>query len=635
MNQLLKTSILMSLVCLALSGCEKEEYAAISCDSPNSDENTINCASSNGNTTTPDPETKFKNKGGVTGQVFSTQYWVNAQVCFDINLNGRCDAASEPVEQTYELGKFSFTQDTVEQSIDKKVPLLAINKDSNGQIIAMYAPSPLSATNSEDEGVNITLFTTLVTNEITYNPYHLDDISSAQESLTNVTLNINNLEVLAGSDYLNNSDTNIIEQAQSIALSLGKAQILDKDKHYLATAAMVDKMYQEESLTVVVSINDISKQGALSESISASLNQNAVTWDLDHAEELNVSINTHDGIAVIGSKYHNRLTVMDITSEQPQWLSSHLFADSPVERDEIDGLTGATEQVLTQVEITSDTQNAIVSVEKYNKDSEDIGVGIYRANIQNLYQIPNIRFAKTTQNDNNFFAAARLKGLALSNNGLITALVGDDRKLTLLNTADFSLDKQMSFDAKLRAVALNNDATLAFIGMLGSEKGVGIVDLQTQKQISFVDTGASYPDSIFAFSHSDKFAALPYKTNTLFIYSNETPTEPDLIYTVNATDKIKHFSISDDEKVVLVSLPSGKLELYSIENEVRLIDSFETVKDSEGINKSIKSITFTKNNKAIIAVENAVQILTYEFREASQWTEQDKLDWFNLHRSSS
>ncbi len=624
--------IVFGALALLLSGCENEDYAAISC-SPNSEpSDTINCASPTEPPPTDDTATNYQDKGGVTGQVFANAYWQQAQVCFDINLNGQCDEVSEPVEQTFEQGKFSFSDNAaVQESVANNVPLLAISQQAENSLIALYAPSPESSTYSEGNPVNITLFTTLVANEIRYNPYHLANVESAQQALALITANI---ATLTGQDYIDQADPEIITESQLIYASLQQGQTLAVHSHYLASAAVIDKFYQDNSLEVTINTDDINNQSELSAVLSATLSDTSVGWGLDHAEEISVDIHSVDNLAVIGSKYHNRLIIVDIGTAIPEWLSSNLFADSPVERDEVDAMTGATEQVLSQVKMTPDKSNVIVAIEKYVKDSENIGVGVYRANLSDPYQVPNKRFASLTNNDN-YYAAAKLKDIALSSDGSTLALVGDDRKLTLLNSADFSSIAQIDVIDKARSVSLNNANNIAYVGLLGNQKGVAIVDIATEEKVAFIDTGENYPDKVMAFPQSNKLLVHSYQSDALSIYDTNTPSTPTLLMTLAATDQIKNFTISADEKMVLVSLLGGRLELYSIDNDVRLLKAFETEKNQDGLNKTIKSLTFSSNTKALINIENALQTLSITERSVNQWTEQDKQEWFDNHRSSN
>ena len=142
-------------IALLLSGCENEEYQAISC-LENNKSSVVNCA-----TPTPDPTPTeiYQQKDGVTGRVLAAQYWEQAQVCFDLNGNGRCDKKSEPGTATFSEGKFSFSAAAVKASVKQGANLLALKTDSDGNVKALYAPTPASANYSEENDVNITVFT--------------------------------------------------------------------------------------------------------------------------------------------------------------------------------------------------------------------------------------------------------------------------------------------------------------------------------------------------------------------------------------------------------------------------------------------------------------------------------------------
>ncbi len=618
---------LLGAATLLITSCENEDYAAMSCDTSQVSSNAVNCS-------TPVIETppiKYEYKGGVTGRVFASEYLVDAQICFDINQNGRCDSASEPVEQTFEQGKFSFTEAAVSSSIAAKVSLLAVSKDKQ---LALYAATPASATNTEDNDVNVSVFTSLVVNESHYNPYHSGNTSSALNSLYQGDLKIANAEVLAGLDYVDTSnavDASIIQQAALISASMIQGQALSPEKHYLATAAVVDEMYRSGSLSTTIDQAGIALQGSLSESISATLSAETTSWNLDHEEETNVAIDVVDDLAVIGSRFRNRLTIMDVTNDLPLFISSALFASSPARRDQVDAITGATEQVLTHVKITPDKSSAIVAVEKHKKEGGGRGVGIYRANLNDRMNIPFMLFGEFTSNNTNYYSEDRLQDIALSADGSRVVLASDNRSLVLLNTANFNLIQKTDLTGKARSVAIDETGRTAYVGLL-NPKGFAIINTETSEQQAFIDTGHSFPDLIQSFSNNTRVAVRTYDSHQLSIYDTTQQASPALLKNIIASDKIKAFKISKDGKLALVALTQGRLELFSIENEARLVESLKTARDSNGFNRSIKSIQFSTDSRALVAIENAIQTLKIETRQVLEWTDAEKLEWYMTHR---
>ena len=610
-------------VALLLFGCENEEYQAISC-LENNKSSAVNCA-----TPTPDPTPTdtYQEKDGVTGRVLAAQYWEQAQVCFDLNGNGRCDKKSEPVTSTFNEGKFSFSAAAVKASVAQTANLLAVNIAPDGNVKALYAPTPASATRDPDNETNITLFTTLVVNEMSYNPYTLANKTTAITALSTGTMIIGSDTLLQGLNYLiapNNS-----AQVTKIAASLAQAQGL-AETHYLTTAAMVDKIYQSSQLDVTINQSDIAKQNSLTATISASLSQESTSWTKNHDDEENVALTSSDGIAIIGAKYHNSITILDTNTVQPSWLSSKVFAQVNGKRDQVDAVTGATEQTLTEIRITPDNLSLIVAVEKYAKESDNLGVGIYRANLSDYHNIPSLAFA-SADNNSQYYSAAKLKDIAISADGLVTALVGDDRKLTLLNTSDLSLKKVINVTDKARAIALDNSANIGFVGVFGSKKGVAIFDLATAQKLAFIDT-TLYPDHLELFSQDSKLIVQRSSSNLLSIYDVSTTAEPSLITTITASDNIKAFSVSPDGSKVLIALTLGRLELYSLASPATLLQSLTTNKDSDGNSQVIKTVKFNGADRALIALKNAIQTLTVVTREVSNWSDEDKLNWFNSHR---
>jgi len=157
--------------------------------------------------------------------------------------------------------------------------------------------------------------------------------------------------------------------------------------------------------------------------------------------------------------------VLNLAQEIPTTLSFNDFAASPdVERDDIDGFTGASEQSLANIRITppSSVQSVLVGVEKKNKsgseEGADSGVGLYRANFSNPSDIPFQRFAGVSEGQD-FYAFPDLNAMSLSSDGSRVALSGGNKKMVVLQVDDFSLLHEFSSDSKYRAVMLNEDGS--------------------------------------------------------------------------------------------------------------------------------------------------------------------------------
>ncbi|MBL4765749.1 MAG: hypothetical protein JKX67_10835 [Colwellia sp.] len=634
------TLAFMVVIASLLSACEDKDYQAKDCST-----GTECGAESSFTEPAPEPEpapTDYEEKSGVTGKVIGNEYWVNATVCFDNNNNAVCDV-SEPQTLTYEDGKYSFEASDIAASISSKATLLVVkNTAQDAQNIVLYAPTPAT---SSQKGTNITVFTTLVQNETSYNPYTLANATAAQESLRigSGEFSFGNNSLLAGQDYLENSvDDAMLSQVTAIIDSLTQAQLLAPTQRYKAVAAMVDSMYQLSSYTAEIEMADVAAQDIAASAAELTLSSPSVSWDLGYSEEVSADLHVQGDYAVVGSKWHNRLIVVNLAQDIPTTLSFNDFAASPdIARDDIDGYTGASEQNLANVRLTpaSSVQSVLVAVEKYTKtgsqESADLGVGLYRANFADPSAIPFVRFAMITAG-RDFYPFADLNAMTLSGDGNRVALSGGDKRMTILKSDDFSLVKEFSATSKYRAVLLNNDGTIVYTSLSAPDR-MEVHDVATGDKLTTLSTGTEYPKKFKLFNNESSIAWYLGLSNILSVYDVTTPqVEPALLYELSAQANITSFDISPDGKLAVIG-SSGSLIVYQITDNVpNMLTSYviEEQVDSVSTPLKVSSVVFTDNNRALIATKNALQTLDVVLgAEPSKWSDAQKQAWFDEHRT--
>ncbi len=629
------------LCSLIIGGCENANYAARACDVNEPSEGEQNCSTANESIVQQPPEqfpTDYIEFDGVTGRVLANEYWVNADVCFDSNLNGQCDVG-EAKTITYEGGKFSFSANAITGSIVNGSPLLALSRNPVDAPIALYAPTPLSATAKQS---NITPYTTLVFSEFHYNPYTLASIQSAQESLASGDFSLANAEYLVGRDYLDSPELNTMEEnirTTDIVESLRQSQALAPTEHYNATAATLDAMYKTQNHKVLLSSEEVNTKNRLDNNTVATLSNSSIGWPLAHADEVSNTIYAQNTMAVIGSKWHNRLVVVDIAQATPLRLSSNLFAESPNgEKDgPIDGLTGATEQTMEEVIVTPDENNIMVAIRKYDKDKAELGVGLYRADARDKTDIPNKRFAADIGSDS-FYAFPGLTDMGLSKDGSRIALSGEDKKAVILEASTFAEVQTFSFNSKARSIALNSNGSMAYVSLYVPKVGLMALNVDTGEEIGFFETGFEYPVNVKMLK-ANRAAWHLRDSKSLSIYNLDNfALSPTLLKTVASPQTIKYFDISPNEQFAIIAIGGGIINLYNLIDEVKLIKTFTTEKDSEGVNKPINGLSFSKSidgntSRALISVKNAIQVLDISSNPPSNWTEQQKQAWFDTNRT--
>jgi len=385
----------------------------------------------------------------------------------------------------------------------------------------------------------------------------------------------------------------------------------------VTNCARPSKIYQQGQLAVNLLEEKINPQAPLDNTIKATLQTPSLSWELDHKDETSTTLDAAGNLAIVGSYFHNRLVVFDLSTEQPSLLSTGSFANTPGRRYKVDAVTGASEQQLEQVRLTPDSLEAIVSVTKRKPSSDNRGIGLYRASLLYPETIPEKRFAEDASNTQDFYAFADINGFVMSGDGSKIAIAGEDKRLVTLNTSDFSLDHSFSFSSKVRSAGINGDASYAYAGLSGDRTGLAIMDVLSGTELGFIDTGSQYPQQIETFSNDTRLAFYLRKGETLFIYDNTQAQQPSVLTELEASGKIKTFAISEDGKIALIGINGGKVELFSLDGAARLVESFDTEGNSRG-NKPINDLAFVSNERALVSIKNGIQILDIETVSAKE-----------------
>ena len=159
-----------------------------------------------------------ENNDALIPEYEQARYSANKSSCVDSNLNGQCD-----------IGEVELL--TGEQELFA----------NQSPILAIYDNFTLSAVAGSSL---ITPFTTLINNEVMYNPLVNGSIDQAKSYLTEkLNIDFSKLDKFDGP----------VSEANKIISSLIKAQVITSDNRYLPIAAMVDLMVYSNNLEVQTS----------------------------------------------------------------------------------------------------------------------------------------------------------------------------------------------------------------------------------------------------------------------------------------------------------------------------------------------------------------------------------------------
>lgn len=595
-----------------LSGCENSDYAAQSCkvNEKNTQPKSIDCTTPTGaiiSTGDPSPEIDIDNSKGLQGKVFSTNYWPAAQVCFDNNLNARCDSELEITVISDEQGLYTLTKNALAAGLRNGSPLIAVLDNK-----IMSSDPATQVANSKPN--NISPFTSLLVNEMLFSEASLRNADSARLAIAAKDVVLATPAQLAGEDYLattnNNAETSdFIASFDAIQTEFN--QLENTRNHYSVLAAIFNSMLLNNRFDITVGNqiipSDIDAQSIINSAISAQLSSAATSWELGYADEKSRKISTYNDIAIVGSKWNNRLILLntqDLNNSLPSLISSTKFAYVEGGKDKVDGISGATEQLLHDIDISPDERNVFVTVKKAKDDSKNLGVGIYRADIFSPQDIADTKFARQTENGVNYYAFPEINNAALSGDGEVLALASEKRSIAILNANTLAENSLLSLDSKVRSLVLDQAGKQVFAGLSRSSRtGIISLNIANQKENDFI-ASESYPTALQTFG-DNLLAASFYKSAKLSLFDISDANNIIPLKNVMSSEAITSFSISNNGQFAAIAMSKGKLELFSLIPSIRLIGSFDS-KD----NAIINDISFNNDNSVLVSIDNSIQVLT-------------------------
>ena len=593
---------------LLLNGCENSDYTAASCtiDKINTQPTSIDCTVPQGaiiGSSEPAPEQEVDSTVGLQGKVFDDEYWVGAEVCFDNNQNGICDTNLESSVLTNEQGQYVLTQNVTRAGYSNGTPLIAT---LNNQL--MSASPIIDNTFTTSNTANISPFTSLVVNEMLFNTLSFQNRGLAMTALGQKKFILASPELLAGENFLLAANTNSENTAFISSFKNAQAafnQQLKAENNYSVMAALFNRMIENSNFTINLDPAEIANFNILNDIINTQLSTQLTTWEKNYEDERSRTISTQGDLAIIGSKWHNRLILIDTSSDgTANVISSALFAFVEGGQDAIDAFSGATEQLLQDIDISPDNRNVFVTIKKATDSSKDVGTGIYRADIFLPQEIEEIEFASISENTTNYYAFADINNSALSSNGEVLALASEKREIALLNANTLAEQSILNLDSKVRTIALNDSGEQIFAGLSRSARtGISSINSTTEEEQDFVIT-TGYPTDLQVIDNN-KLAASFYKETTLSIFDISDSSNIFSLKNITASDNITSFSLSNNGKFAAIAMSKGRIELFELIPSIRLIETINS-KDNENIN----DISFTKDNILLISIKNAIQSLT-------------------------
>ncbi len=249
-------------------------------------------------------------------------------LCIDENTNLSCDAN--------EASANSITNNIIPEAFRSTTDATLFELSTGGIYIAPPTSEEISA------------YSTLVNNEILFNP-------TINASTTNAKTYLDNLGI--NEDLIN-------EQEQAWLTSITDAIAIADGAHpYKAIASLVDKIVTDKSsLALTVTAEEVNAQHFVKRDIQ--LTEKQVSWtESDHDEGVSGVVSLPGrNLTVTATHYHNSLIVIDTSGAEPELKSQNLFAAVDAPRFVKDARTGASEHSLRTIQTSPDGQHVYISV---------------------------------------------------------------------------------------------------------------------------------------------------------------------------------------------------------------------------------------------------------------------------------
>ncbi len=260
--------------------------------------------------------------------VVSEKTQVEGKLCIDQNINLACD--------TNEATTNSITNNIIPEAFRSTTHATLFELGTGGIYIAPPASDKISA------------YSTLVNNEILFNPTVNGSLAKAKTYLENLGID---------EDLIN-------AQEQAWLSAITEAISVAEGVHpYKAIAALVDKIIADNSnLAVSATLEEMSNQYFVKRDIQ--LSEEQVHWiESDHDERVSGLVSLPGrNLSVAATHYHNSLIVIDTAGEAPALKSRNLFAAVDAPRFSKDARTGASEHYLRTIQSSADGQHVYIAV---------------------------------------------------------------------------------------------------------------------------------------------------------------------------------------------------------------------------------------------------------------------------------
>lgn len=578
---------------IAILGCgTNHDYDSEDGGAPSTD-TTASTETTDTTDTTDTTTQSYTEKGGLTGIVYfnNTIDTSTSKVCFDVNTNGVCDAG-EASESVYDGGKYSFEK-SISDAHDGEVLLSAVKSGDTTDYLTSYAN-------------NITPYTTLVVNEVLYNPNANASIDTAKTLLSE----------RFDADLLNGTMPTD-DESKTLYLTLQSA-ISKGTNVYDSIASAVDSIYKQDTLSPTVSITSQTRASELSgTTLTLDATDKSITWEKTDEEETIMGSSANENNIISYSRWHNSLRVVDIASQSLN--DSGRFLDVDGARYATDASTGASEQLLKKV-VEDDSNNIFALITE--KDDKTAGaLGVYKSNVTS--GITDIKYSQVSEGAN-FYALDDGTDLAVSGSILV---VGSDNGLKTFATSSLASPTHESDAGSVKAVSASENYIFAGIykrkantlsvydTSLNAVASLNTNDLTSSTVTSlYPDKIASYGDRVYFTLNDDDLG------KTIYCYE-VSGGGLKAVKQISLGDTVVKLSVSEDGNYLVATTWDKKLQVFQTSDFANTSVNLENI--SYG--------AFLSGDTVAVSYKDSFGFYSLT-KSSSSLSDADKETWTSEHR---
>jgi len=453
--------------------------------------------------------------------------------CIDSNVNGACES-HEQSEKLATWGKTSLSS--------QEFPLALTGE-------GLVLTAPIAST-------EISPWTTLLQSEATFSPAQTDlqDYLSKALDLQQAGLSSEQAQALIAS----------IKTVFTASTSTRNSANNDVQANpYQILAALTDAVISTQSFAIdSVDLNEAVKRSTVKHNwMATQVGKGALNWVTDEHDENAVAVSAVGERALIATKYHNRLILLDTSDKSNPTVLSHAgFAEVDGARYTVDATTGATEHKLRDAVLSFDAKHAYLYVSATGQENPeykadlDKGYGLFKATIAADGTISDVNSEQTIR-----IADKTISQFTASKDSSVIAALRtkDDVEVISLFNSDLAptgVDIELTIKATSFAISANNQSLFVILPSqqeLGNTLPAQLVEYKIatgeQVQTSEIDFDAT---AVISYDNSNAIVVYKKGASSLSLYASADLSQPRV---VEVGINIEEAVIADDQQSLAIS----------------------------------------------------------------------------------